>query len=473
MKFNLLLLAAISNLTLAIPLSNEKNDNPYLVCKKNDFNCKIEQSKICYQDVYSCFKTNSKKYMDCIKLSNLCSEIWLNNKPEPQPTQTNEQEPQPTQINEPVINSFEPIKDNVKIIGRAKYINDSLWFGQTDSGIEFKINGKTVTFVVSTDSIYGSLSKESPARIFIYGDDKLYLDTLTTESTMELNVEFDEVGEHTIRFLKVSECLFGSIYIDEIRTDSNVITPTETKTKKIEFIGDSITCAFGAMDTEGDFTTTTEDGTKSYAYKVAQKFNADYSLFAFSGYGVYSGCDFEGIRNTNSLIPPIYDKLGDLQWNSIHPENVTHSMNSEEWDSNEFEPDLIIINLGTNDAAYINSVPDNDKREEEKINFTNYYKDFIGQVRSIHSKAEILCTLGAMGQDLYQEIEVAVDNYLKENNDNKVNVFPLNLQDIEKNGVGILFHPNALSQVDIANEIIEKIETLYSWVSDPNVDISE
>ncbi|ORX83700.1 hypothetical protein BCR32DRAFT_243165 [Anaeromyces robustus] len=379
----------------------------------------------------------------------------------------------PTPINEPVINnSFEPTKDNVKIIGRAKYMNNSLWVGHTDSGIEFKINGKNVTIVVSTDGIYGSSSEENPAHILVYGDDKLILDIFTTENPKELNIEFDEIGEHIIRLIKISECQYGSIYINKIKTDSKVITPTPLKNKKIEFLGDSITCALGSIEKLGIYSTSFEDGTKSYAYKVAQKFNADYSIFSFSSYGIYSGYKDEPKRVTDFLIPPIYEKLGRLNWNFDHSENTTIAMSSVDWDPKEFEPDLIVINLGTNDGIYINSLSDENLRVKEQINFTNAYKDFITQIRSVHPNSEILCTIGMMGQFLYQEIKNAVHAYLNETNDFKIHTFPLNEENIEKNGEGFFGHPSILSQIDAAYEIIEKIKELYGWIPDPNIDIS-
>jgi len=440
MKFkSLLLIAGISGLANAA--------NPYLVCGNTEYECKGRQTELCYRKLGECWGVNYMNPSECIKLNELCSEIWS-------------------------INSFEPTSDNVKIIGRAKYMDESLWVCHTDSGIEFKINGKKAIISVSTDGIYGSLNEQSPAHIFVYGDNELVVDTLTTEDNMELSVEFDNAGEHTIRLMKISECQFGSIYVNEIKTDSSIITPTPSKSKKIEFIGDSITCAFGSLDNPGFFLTTLEDGTKSYAYKVAQKFNADYSLFSFSSYGIYSGYQGEPVRVTDYLIPPIYEKLGRLNWNFDHPENTTLAMSSVAWDPNEFEPDLIVVNLGTNDGIYINAI-DKDLRESEQINFSKAYKDFIYQIRSVHPEAQILCTIGMMGQFLYKEIEDAVNEYVKETDDDKVNVFPLSEENIEKNGPGFYGHPSILSHIAAANEIIEKIENLYGWIPDPNVDITK
>jgi len=347
-------------------------------------------------------------------------------------------------------------------------MNDSLWVCHTDSGIEFKMNGKSATVVVSSDGVYGSSYQDTPAHILIYGDGKLLLDALTTESPMDLNVEFDKPGEHVVNLIKASECQDGSFFIDEIKTDSRDIKPTPPKSKKIEILGDSITTAVGAIVHAGEYLTTTVDGTKSYAYKVAQKFNVDYSIFAFGGFGVYG----EPRTVNKLLIPNIYDKLGRLNWNFEHPENTTIPMSSIEWDHSEFEPDLVLINLGTNDVFYINTRSE-DIQEAEKVNFTKAYKEFIAHIRSVHPNAEILCTYGLMGQTLYPQIETAVNDYIKETNDKKVNVFPLSEENIEKYGPGFYGHPSIFSHVAAANEIIDKIEELYGWIPDPNVDITE
>ncbi|ORX65060.1 hypothetical protein BCR32DRAFT_297836 [Anaeromyces robustus] len=454
MKFNLFFVIAISSLTAAFPYSND------------DLNF-----------VHTVFETGIEPQTETqIELPqeppipDLSPELSLELSQEP----VQELPQELIKNDEPILYSYKPTKDNVKFIGRVSNQDGSLWAGLTDSGMEFKFIGKTVIITVSTDSIYGSLNESTPAHIFVYGDNNLYYDTITTEETMELNIVFDEVGKHTVRLIKVSECILGSIYINEIKTDAVIILPTATKDKKIEFIGDSITCAYGATDTaDGEFSTKTEDGTKSYAYKVAQKFNADYSLFSLSGYGVYSGCNFGGVRDTYTIIPPLYEKLGRLNWNDNYPEETVVSMSDVDWDSSEFEPDLVVVNLGTNDAYYINSILDEETKEIEKANFSEAYKNFIYQIRSVHPNSEILCVLGAMGQDLYGEVEKAVIDYYNETNDSNVNAYKLNEQNVSKNGIGYLEHPNTLSQVDIANEIIERLETLYGWIPDSNVDISE
>ena len=226
------------------------------------------------------------------------------------------------------LNSFEATSDNVKILGRAKYIGsaDALWFGLTGAGVEFDFTGTTAVLNISADS--AASSDSSPARIAIYADGEIYSDTTTLISPKDYEVDFDERGTHTVRLIKLSECLNGTIRLNEIRTDSETIAPTESKSRKIEFIGDSITCGYGVDAASGTFSTKTEDGSKTYAYKTAQKLDADYSMVCFSGYGVISGYSNNGNRSASRCMPDYYGKLGN-SWGTF---DDGKRIRKEEWD---------------------------------------------------------------------------------------------------------------------------------------------
>lgn len=370
---------------------------------------------------------------------------------------------------DPALNSFEATSDNVRILGRAKYMTsaDALWFGLTNAGIEYNFTGTTTAVNITADS--SAHSNDNPARIKIFADNQLYLDALTTEETADFTVNFEESGVHTVKLIKVSESENGSLRINEIKADSDSITPTEPQSRKIEFIGDSITCGYGVDGKSGGFSTKTEDGSKTYAYKAAQKLNADYSMVSFSGFGILSGYTTDGVRNTTSTLPQYYDKLGFSWYNQFGSDNT--QLKNVEWDASQFEPDLIVVNLGTNDASYIQYVKGNDKKEEERKAFCEAYVDFIGMIRGMHPNSEILCTLGIMGQDLCPQVEEAVNTYKSNTGDEHVNYLKFNVQNTEKNGTGIDWHPAPQSHVDAAYELLDAVEDLYGWQADPDVDI--
>jgi len=449
MKLSLILLATVG------AVSAVNSQNPYLVCQPFDLHCQGQQTTLCYQDYTNCLNER-KPAGQCNQILKYCKEIMVTNNFIPVPSYDNG------------LKSFEPTKENVKIIGRANYQDGYLWFGLTDAGIEYSINGKTSVIKVTADTTaYG---EENPARIKIYADDALYLDTILTEKDTEFTIDFNRPGKHIIQFIKVSEAERGSIRITEILSDSNKIKPTAQKAKKIEFIGDSITCAYGVDDVVGNpFSTRTEDGTKSFAYKTAQKFHADYSIVAYSGFAILSCFAFTGERFTEAALPQYYDKLGYSFEPNVFGDEVAQLQNTY-WDYHDFVPDLVVINLGTNDHSYFTSI-DESIVPEEKLAFIEEYEKFLAQIRANYPRTEILCVLGMMGQEVYPEIEQAVSNYTTKTGDSHVHAFKMNVQNEAENGLACDGHPAAQSHVDATYELVAEIERLYGWKSDPNVNI--
>jgi len=431
-------------------------------------NCKANQLRKCQIEYNQCFtkyRFNFKKCMDEFEKCRVkeCQSENNNNN---------------NNNNNSNVNSFEPTKDNVKILGRANYQDGYLWFGMTDTGVEYQFDGKTTSISVTADT--KAYSKESPAFIGIYADGEVYNKTLITQKNTKFTVNFDEKGEHTVTFIKLSEAEQGSLRINEITADAKSIKPTAEKKKKIEFIGDSITCAFGVDGGEEDhYHTSIQDGTKSYAYLTAKKFDADYSIVAHSGIAILSAVSFTGERTPDSTLPPVYDKLGLTFGNDFFVlgpnefDDGSYELQSTVWDDfGKYVPDLIVINLGTNDAFYFTSI-DAEKVLEETEAFVQNYEDFLAQLRKLYPKTEILCTLGIMGQEAYPLVEQAVNNYIESTGDSHVNIFQFSVQDVEENGIGADTHPNAKSQLDAAHELIGAIEEFYEWTSDPEVNIDE
>jgi len=112
--------------------------------------------------------------------------------------------------------------------------------------------------------------------------------------------------------LHLSEANNGPVGVSTITVGSDSVLPIAPTSKKplhIEFVGDSITCAYGVegKDQYEDFKTTTENFLKSYAYLTAQKLDADYSTACYSGYGVVSSYSSDGVRRTDGIMSEHYD----------------------------------------------------------------------------------------------------------------------------------------------------------------------
>jgi len=237
-------------------------------------------------------------------------------------------------------------------------------------------------------------------------------------------------------------------------TSAEDITPTaQTGKLKIEFIGDSITCGYGVDDEDRDhhFKTSTEDATKAYAYKTAMALDADYSLVSYSGNGIISGYTDNGTRQTSQLVPAVYKKFA-KSWGSYD----MFSVQELDWDFSQFQPDYIVINLGTNDASYT-------KGDQERIQeYIDGYVDFLSTVRENNPKAHIICSLGVMGTDLYPAVEKAAAAYTEKTGDTNLSTFKFTVQDGNKNGYAADWHPTAASHDIAAAELTEYIKSLIA-----------
>ncbi|MBQ7775207.1 MAG: GDSL family lipase [Lachnospiraceae bacterium] len=337
-------------------------------------------------------------------------------------------------------------KQNVKLLGRTWLNNDIRWLSFSASGVEFAFNGRSCAFSLRADSMYAD--KNHQVRYAIYVDDELVIDEMMDKGIKEVQVFTSDVAEeHVIRFVKLSETSDSSLGIQYITCDAEAtIEPTEEKELKIEFVGDSITCGYGVDGVLGDsYMTSNEDATKAYAYLTAQKLGADYSIVSQSGYGIISGYTTSGQKQEKQAFPQYYDKVGNSYGTAggINPAE-------KEWDFS-FQPDVVVINLGTNDNSYTGS--DAAKKEE----YVQGYLAFLETVREKNPEAEIICALGVMGQELCPQVEDVVERFSTEKDDDKVHFVKLDVQ-AYANGFAVDYHPTAASHEHAAEQMAEAIQ---------------
>ena len=149
---------------------------------------------------------------------------------------------------------------------------------------------------------------------------------------------------------------------------------------------------------------------------AVKKFDADYSIVAYSGFAILLAVSFDGERTPNTVLPPLYDKLGitaiDPMFTLVPSvfDDGSYELQSTSWNLKDFVPDLIVINFGTNDSFYFYTIDQSKVAAEIEV-FVQKYEDFLAQLRSIYPKTEILCTYGTMGQYIVGDIDRAVNNY--------------------------------------------------------------
>jgi lysophospholipase L1-like esterase len=347
--------------------------------------------------------------------------------------------------------------DYVKELGRCYEDNQSIYFAMSGSGVEFQYTGSECYVTLVGDDKATKASGQQP-RFAIFLDQELIRTELLQqeEETFEVFTGNEE-RTVTIRIVKLSEALNSCMGIKYIMGDGAKQTkPSPKKERKIEIIGDSISAGYGLDGKMGEpFSTSTENVTKTYGYLLAESLDADYSIIAYSGYGVFSGYTTDGTRQDKKLLPPYYDSLGfsngyfTLGTQQIKPHTI-------EWDFSKFQPDLILMNLGTNDQTYTQGNPD------LEADFQVSYVNFLSNVREKNPDSQILCIYGMMENTLYSTIEEAVETYQTTSDDQMISLFKVPTH-TEEDGYTVNLHPTAETNEKVKELLIKEVKSLMNW----------
>lgn len=243
------------------------------------------------------------------------------------------------------------------------------------------------------------------------------------------------VGKHNVRITYAVEGheLQPAIYGFEIfGPDAALLPPPARPEKRIEFIGNSITCGYG---TEADsaqihFSFDNENHTLSFAYLTGRALDLDVNVVARSGIGMYRsyGGPVEG--TPGNRMPDLYDRT--LYYSPDY-----------QWNHDSFHPDIIFINLGTNDTSL----------ELFDVNlFIEKYNEFVDHLRELHPDAKIVLATGCM---LWGETLDVVKNAHDKIAEGRENVYRFDFSPCTGEfGYGADWHPSRGQAVKMAQELI-------------------
>ena len=336
----------------------------------------------------------------------------------------------------------------VKLQSRTVEQDGILWLVQSGSAAEFIVQGRSAVLQIAGSS--GIKNKEDyRPRYAVYVDDELLCDVIMEQASETVELWNSTDRTVSVKVMLLSEAMYGGVGIRSVDVESDAAQPVSPAVENpllIEFIGDSITCAYGVEgSSQGDsFKTSTENFSKSYAYLTAQKLGADYTTCCYSGHGIVSGYTSDGTKNAASLIPDCYEKSS-----KYADYNTT-------WDFAR-QPDAVVINLGTNDINYVAADPEINSAE-----FVESYKAFLQTVRTKNPDAVIVCTVGTMGGDaVYKLIEQAVSEF----DDAKISCYFSKTHSMS-DGLGSDWHPSAKTQQNSAYVLADEISKALGLESD-------
>ncbi len=330
--------------------------------------------------------------------------------------------------------------DNPHILysGRSAKTDDGkIAFGYSGARIRAKFFGSSIAMRMWDDS------GENYVLVWIDGvaTGKLRLDA--SDGLYQLADDLP-CGEHTVEVVRITECSFGLIRFGgfELNDGARLLEwDSANRDRKIEFIGDSITCGYGieADDPELHFEAATENFCLGYSSLAARALDADYLVVSRSGIGMLRNFDgpYEGSEDT---MPDVYPHTFYLQPDSG-------------WDFSRFTPDLVCINLGTNDFSTSGV-------NVEK--FVARYTAFAKVLLDNYPKARLLVLQGPMEngdslRDALGRVVAALEDYAP----GRVSYFKLSAQG--SLGYGADYHPNREQAKVNAAELSAHVAELMGW----------
>ncbi|WP_031428268.1 SGNH/GDSL hydrolase family protein [Flavimarina sp. Hel_I_48] len=228
---------------------------------------------------------------------------------------------------------FNAAQQEFSYSGRTEIMNDSVQALISPAAhVVFQAEGDSITLLIGAQG--------EPHDFVVVEVNGQYKDRyeVQKDSVNRITIALPEGKNNEVGVYKATEASNGPILF--YGAEAEKIASFDPKTvATIEFIGDSITCGFGA-DTEDIPCDTGEwydqhNAYLAYGPRAARALNAGYRLNAVSGMGMY--------RNWNDEDQPV---MGDVYATTYLDGNA-----DKKWNFSGKSPDLVSIALGTNDLS--------------------------------------------------------------------------------------------------------------------------
>lgn len=330
---------------------------------------------------------------------------------------------------------IEKSENNVEFIGR---------FATVTTGVfQFEWSGSTVTAGFEGTEISVILKT---VRCGPYGEVDYFNVTVDNGKPFVLEVKKGidkynlaselENGYHTVKLTKRTEAQFGSlIQFEGFDYGSGKAAPAPARKKRrIEIYGDSISTGYGNEGTEAGFRLNEENADLTYCALAANALDAEYTDIALSGHGCYISLS----SSTTEVTPAYFNR-------ALYKINTKYRFNQP-------DPDVVIINLGTNDYAM----------NVSEVDFYNAYMDFIANIRKKYPQSYIVCTTCGGTYKALNILQTIAERRQNQYNDNKIGVFAAVIEDT--NGAyGSDGHPSAYGHQQLSAQLAEYLRSVMNW----------
>ncbi len=273
---------------------------------------------------------------------------------------------------------------------------------------------------------------------------------LEGDSMVSHSVEVPKGQEsHLLTIYKATEAANGTFDFCGLICNE-LLPPPEKPVRKIEFIGNSITCGMGVDAEEipcgsGQWYDQ-HNAYLAYGPRVARKLNLQFMMSSVSGIGIYRNWNVDG-----PVMPDVYEN------------RYLNTDSTKRWDFSQFTPDIVSIALGTNDFSDGDGVHERLPFDSER--FTAEYIAFVEKIYSHYPSTQVALLTSPMLSGEKAGLLLDCLNNVKAHFDQNQSLKPIAIYQFE--GVvphGCDFHPDKKDQEQMAEAVAPFFQQLLDGI---------
>jgi lysophospholipase L1-like esterase len=309
--------------------------------------------------------------------------------------------------------------------------DDSLLFGFPGVSVKTEVVGKSLTADMQ--------SSTGNSWVDVIVDDGVPTTIKITDQLQQVELfNFAEDAKHSVEIIHRTENWQGQMTLKQFTlTGEKFLAAPLLPKRKMLVLGDSVTCGEAIDRVTGEEKNSRWwNALESYGMLTAKALNAQVNLVCWGGRGL--------VRSWNG-------KTDDANLTDFYEFSTGDNDPAMQWDHTQYQPDLIVSAIGTNDFSQ--GIP-------ERETYVTAYVKLINKLLTNHPQAHIALTEGAI---LDGDKKAALIDYIREAisrvNDSRVH----QVTSTYYSGDSSDAHPTKEHHVAMANDLTSQLKALMDW----------
>lgn len=352
----------------------------------------------------------------------------------------------------------EPSEDVFTYIGRFDLSNPKKpQFAHSGNQIEFQFKGNELRVGLS-DISNGGPENKNLFNVVINGQIKQVIENSLATKFHKIEVNSPDSFVN-VEIFKRTEASCAIAVFHGVKYEIGEFKKSVSKSRRIEWVGDSFLVGYGNLVTVAappagnpstGFHAANQDGYYGFGAITSRSLHANYSCIGVSGHGVYRNFD----TAEEGTLPKVYPFL-------FPSDGVQQSYHFS------YNPDLIVLKIGTNDFGAEMNDPNN---LADSTRFVSTYLKFLKYVTEKNPNSKIVLVVGGGITDYFPaglkrltRFRSWVETVKLESEKLYLNTFGFFEFKAQTAPYGEDWHPTVKSQQKFASEITPYLKAFMNW----------